>query len=85
MITGYINFPSPGIYWFKIFANDGVRLVIGGIMLYEDSEPYPDCERRGSWAIEFSWQQDGGFSTVPASHFTHLEISKQWSVEGNYV
>lgn len=93
MTTGCINIPYLGIYWFKIFTNNGVRLVIGGIMLYEDLEPYPDrasdavlsmvreaglvaiaiayCERKGSRAIELSWQQNGGFNAVPASHFTY--------------
>jgi len=93
MITGYINFPSPGTYRFKIRSNDGVRLAIGGMTLHEDPEPHPDrtsdavsftareagwvpvaivyYERKGSWAIELSWQQDGEFNAVPASHFAH--------------
>ena len=28
-------------------------------------------ERRGSWAIELTWQQGGDFNAVPASHFAH--------------
>ncbi len=28
-------------------------------------------ERRGSWAIELTWQDGGDFSAVPATHFAH--------------
>lgn len=28
-------------------------------------------ERKGSWAIELTWQKGGDYSAIPASHFAH--------------
>lgn len=41
-ITGLINFERPGIYTFMVQSNDGVRLNIGGQMIYEDPEVHAD-------------------------------------------
>ncbi len=65
MITGCINFPRPGIYWYKIFTNNGVRLVIGGIMLYEGLEPYPNL---ASDAVLFTVREAGLEAIVIAYH-----------------
>ena len=42
IITGYIYFSSPGTYMFKIRSNDGVRIAIGGLTVFEDPERHPD-------------------------------------------
>ncbi|MDP7344105.1 MAG: PA14 domain-containing protein [Alphaproteobacteria bacterium] len=28
-------------------------------------------ERKGGWSLELTWQQDGDFSAIPASHLAH--------------
>ena len=37
-ITGYIAFDAPGTYRFRVTSNDGVRVTLGGILIYEDPE-----------------------------------------------
>lgn len=93
IITGFINFSGAGTHMLKVRSNDGVRIAIGGLTVYEDPEPHPDrtsdavpvavseagwlpieiiyFERRGSWSIELTWQENGEFSAIPASHFAH--------------
>ncbi|MDP6589794.1 MAG: PA14 domain-containing protein [Alphaproteobacteria bacterium] len=93
IITGFINFPSAGTHMIKVRSNDGVRIAIAGLTVFEDPKPHPDrtsdpvpvkvseagwlpieivyFERKGSWSLELTWQQDGDFSAIPASHFAH--------------
>lgn len=93
IITGFINFSSAGTHMLKVRSNDGVRIAIGGLTVFEDPEPHPDrnsdpvpvavseagwlpievifFERRGGWSIELTWQENGEFTAIPASHFAH--------------
>lgn len=93
IITGFINFSGAGTHMLKVRSNDGVRIAIGGLTVYEDPEPHPDrtsdavpvavseaewlpleiiyFERKGSWSIELTWQENGEFVAIPASHFAH--------------
>ena len=93
IITGFINFPSSGTHMIKVRSNDGVRIAIGGLTVFEDPEPHPDrnsspvpvdvseagwlpieiiyFERKGSWSIELTWQENGDYGAIPASHFAH--------------
>jgi len=41
-ITGFINFETSGSYTIMVHSNDGVRLNIGGVMVYEDPEVHGD-------------------------------------------
>jgi hypothetical protein len=36
IINGFIKFPAPGTYVFKVMSNDGVSLDIGGKTIFED-------------------------------------------------
>jgi hypothetical protein len=42
IIAGYIHFSDPGTYMFKVRSNDGVRIAIGGLTVFEDPRPHPD-------------------------------------------
>ena len=42
LITGFIRFEKPGTYGFDVTSNDGVRLEIGGKLLYEDPTVHGD-------------------------------------------
>ena len=42
LITGFIRFEKPGIYGFDVTSNDGVRVEIGGKLLYEDPTVHAD-------------------------------------------
>jgi hypothetical protein len=42
LITGFIRFEKPGTYGFDVTSNDGVRVEIGGKLLYEDPAVHPD-------------------------------------------
>jgi hypothetical protein len=74
MITGYINFPSPGTYRFKLRSNDGVQLTIGGMTLHEDPEPHPD---RTSDAVSFTAREAGW---VPIA-MVYYERKGSWAIE----
>ncbi len=41
-ITGFIHLAEAGTYAFKVTSNDGVRLSLGGKMIYEDPEVHAD-------------------------------------------
>lgn len=41
-ITGLIEFPAAGTYELQITSNDGVRVTIGGVMVFEDPTVHPD-------------------------------------------
>jgi hypothetical protein len=93
IITGFINFTSSGTHQLQIRSNDGIRIAIGGLTVYEAPEPHPNLlsdpvpvqvseagwlpieivyyERKGSWAIELMWQQNGKFVAIPETHFAH--------------
>jgi PA14 domain-containing protein len=42
IITGFIRFEKPGTYGFDVTSNDGVRVEIGGKLLYEDPTVHAD-------------------------------------------
>lgn len=42
LITGFIRFEKPGTYGFDVTSNDGVRVEIGGKLLYEDPSVHSD-------------------------------------------
>jgi hypothetical protein len=42
LITGFIRFEKPGTYGFDVTSNDGVRVEIGGKLLYEDPTVHAD-------------------------------------------
>ena len=41
-ITGYIGFDAPGTYRFQVTSNDGVRISLGGVEIYQDPDVHPD-------------------------------------------
>lgn len=41
-ITGFIQFAEAGVYELKVISNDGVRLTVGGEMIFEDPEIHAD-------------------------------------------
>jgi hypothetical protein len=41
-ITGLINLAKAGTYAFEVTSNDGVRLTLGGKMIFEDPEVHAD-------------------------------------------
>ncbi|MEH6402020.1 MAG: PA14 domain-containing protein [Sneathiella sp.] len=41
-ITGFINLKKAGSYSFMVHSNDGVRVTIGGKMIYEDPDVHAD-------------------------------------------
>ncbi len=41
-ITGYIGFDAPGAYRFEVTSNDGVRVTLGGVEIYQDPDVHPD-------------------------------------------
>jgi len=41
-IRGFIEFPSAGVWTFRVNSNDGVRLSIGGVLVHEDPEVHSD-------------------------------------------
>ncbi len=42
MITGFIQFETPGTYGFEVTSNDGVRVEIGGKLIHEDPGVHSD-------------------------------------------
>ena len=60
-ITGYIAFDKPGDYQFEVTSNDGVRILLGGMRLYEDPKPHPD---RTSDPITVTIEQTGWYPLV---------------------
>lgn len=42
LITGFIHFEKAGVYGFDVTSNDGVRVEIGGKLLYEDPTVHAD-------------------------------------------
>jgi hypothetical protein len=43
-ISGFIRFDQPGTWHLKVTSNDGVRLVVGGVQLFEDPEIHGDSD-----------------------------------------
>lgn len=43
-ITGFIDFAEAGVYELKVTSNDGVRLTVGGVMIFEDPEVHRDAD-----------------------------------------
>jgi hypothetical protein len=41
-ITGLVNFAQPGTYQLQVTSNDGIRLTVGGVKLFEDPEIHGD-------------------------------------------
>ena len=42
LITGFVRFDTAGTYGFNVTSNDGVRVEIGGKLLYEDPSVHSD-------------------------------------------
>jgi len=42
IITGFIQFETAGTYGFEVVSNDGVRVEIGGKLLYEEPDVHAD-------------------------------------------
>lgn len=40
-MTGYLNIPAPGTYWFKAYANDGIRVFVNDRVVTEDPAWHP--------------------------------------------
>lgn len=43
-ITGFMDFSEAGVYELKVTSNDGVRVTVGGIMIFEDPEIHSDAD-----------------------------------------
>jgi hypothetical protein len=41
-ITGFMDFPEAGTYELTVTSNDGVRVTLGGVMMFEDPEIHAD-------------------------------------------
>ena len=57
-IRGLINLASTGTYTFRINSNDGIKVVIGGVLIHEDPLIHPDTM---SDPIEFEVQEAGWY------------------------
>ena len=44
-MSGYLKLSAPGIYWFKAFANDGVRVWINDVLVADDPEWHAKGDR----------------------------------------
>ena len=72
-ITGYLQFETLGEYRFQVTNNDGVRVQIGGALLYDDpkvgvertSEPIPvEISEPGWYPLEIWYFEKKGTSTL---------------------
>jgi hypothetical protein len=72
-ITGYLRFDATGTYRFQVTNNDGVRLHLGGALIYDDpgtgpartSAPIPvDIKEPGWYAIEIWYFEKRGSATL---------------------
>ena len=72
-ITGFIRFDKAGMYGFDVTSNDGVRVEIGGKLLYEDPTVHADdtsdridvkIEQPGWYPLKVLYFQKRGTSTL---------------------
>ncbi len=72
-ITGYLQFETPGQYRFQVTNNDGVRVQVGGAVLYDDpkvgvdrtSEPISvEVAAPGWYPVEIWYFEKKGTSTL---------------------
>ena len=73
LITGFIRFEKPGTYGFDVTSNDGVRVEIGGKLLYEDPSVHSDdtsdridvkVEQPGWYPIKILYYEKKGTATL---------------------
>lgn len=73
LITGFIRFDKPGTYGFNLTSNDGVRVEIGGKLLYEDPSVHSDdtieridvkVEQPGWYPIKILYFEKKGTATL---------------------
>lgn len=72
-IRGFIRFPQPGTWTFRVNSNDGVKVTIGGVMIHEDPEVHPDSmsaplplviDTAGWYPLEIDYFQRKGTSAL---------------------
>jgi hypothetical protein len=73
LITGFIRFEKAGTYGFDVTSNDGVRVEIGGKLLYEDPTVHSDdtsdridvkIEQPGWYPIKILYFEKKGTATL---------------------
>ena len=73
LITGFIRFEKAGTYGFDVTSNDGVRVEIGGQLLYEDPTVHSDdtsdridvkIEQAGWYPIKVLYYEKKGTATL---------------------
>ena len=73
LITGFIRFEKPGTYGFDVTSNDGVRVEIGGKLLYEDPSVHSDdtsdridvkVDQPGWYPIKIVYYEKKGTATL---------------------
>jgi hypothetical protein len=73
LITGFIRFDKAGTYGFDVTSNDGVRVEIGGKLLYEDPTVHSDdtsdridvkIEQPGWYPIRILYFEKKGTATL---------------------
>jgi hypothetical protein len=73
LITGFIRFAKAGTYGFDVTSNDGVRVEIGGKLLYEDPTVHSDdtsdridvkIEQPGWYPIKILYYEKKGTATL---------------------
>lgn len=70
-IDGYIAFEQPGTHYLEFWSNDGLRVELGGIQIYEHDGRHP-CETLGPVAIEI---ETPGWYPVQALYFQRRNTS----------
>lgn len=70
-IDGYLNFPEPGTYKLTFWANDGLRVSIGGVEVYEHDGRHP-CETLGPETVQVP---EAGWYAVEALFFQRLSTA----------
>lgn len=72
-ITGLIAFDKPGTYQLQVTSNDGVRVTLGGELLFEDPVPHPDSTSEplpvtiatpGLYALDILYYEKKGTATL---------------------
>jgi hypothetical protein len=73
LITGFIRFEKAGTYGFDVTSNDGVRVEIGGKLLYEDPSVHSDdtsdridvkVEQAGWYPLKILYYEKKGTATL---------------------
>jgi hypothetical protein len=72
-IVGLIKFDKPGTYRFEVTSNDGIRIVIGGKLVFEDPEVHSDdtsdpipvkIDKPGWYPLDVWYYERKGTSTI---------------------